>query len=390
MRGAQLKQIGSCYGLGWYNPAEIAHRILVWQNEQTDLVHVGGVPQAEWDGVVFSLSADYTAMAPAYACRQAGIITQIAVYVNVRSGASWKVKFWRWNSVTSLYDLVGESSFTPVATGAQTFTITPITVQTEDIPAIYAPLANQVRLGNASPLLSRYVAGDAIASDPFVATGATNVKVDCLGTAPYLTITGDSIAEGHNGATNYHGGLHPLAGQKTAPGGTLTSELGATLKSKIGHDLLKYQNLALGSTTFAWVAATGIVQCLLVKPHTVLIHCGVNDVATGRSWANVETDLDTIKTAIDAAPVTELLVDEILPWTAGNDAQAATVRLFNANLAIWCAANDVRLVLCHDAMAQIRLSTGELDDLNAVYDQDGLHLTSAGVNRLASIWMMYL
>jgi hypothetical protein len=388
--GEQFPTIGVAGG------GNLSLRITSWQNTQTDLVHIGGVPEAEWDGGTLGLAADYTAMAPAYACRQAGVVTQIAVYVNVQSGASWKVKFWRWNNGTELYDLVGESSFTPDATGAQTFAISPITVQTGDIPSIYAPVANQVRLGNANPagdpLLSRYDAGDITSSNAFVSSGATNIKVDCRGTASYLCVTGDSIPEGHNGTTNYHGGLHALVTSKTAPGGTLTSEIGAVLRSKIGDgSVLKYQNLALGSQTFAWVASTGIVQCLLVKPHTVLIHCGVNDVSTGRSWEDVETDLDTIKTAVVAAsPAPELLIDEILPWTAGSDGQAATIRSFNASLATWCSANGARLVICHDAMGQIRPTTGELDDLLTAYNQDDVHLTTDGVDALASIWMTYL
>jgi lysophospholipase L1-like esterase len=84
------------------------------------------------------------------------------------------------------------------------------------------------------------------------------------------------------------------------------------------------------------------------------------------------------------------LISEILPWTAGTDANAATIRSFNGSLATWCAANGATLVLCHDTMGMIRASTGEIDDLNTAYDYDGVHLTATGVVKMAQIIKGYL
>lgn len=39
-----------------------------------------------------------------------------------------------------------------------------------------------------------------------------------------------------------------------------------------------------------------------------------------------------------------------------------------------------------DVFGQIRISTGQLDDLKAAYSQDGVHLTQAGVDAMAAIW----
>ena len=144
----------------------------------------------------------------------------------------------------------------------------------------------------------------------------------------------------------------------------------------------EYQNMSLGSQTFAWVLSTGAPAAIAVQPRAILIHCGVNDIATARSWANVEADLDGIAALITTE---DLWIDEILPWTNGSDGQAATVRTWNDNLATWCAANGAHLIACHDAMGQVRSGTGELDDLKTAYDQDGVHLSTAGVDALAQI-----
>jgi hypothetical protein len=75
----------------------------------------------------------------------------------------------------------------------------------------------------------------------------------------------------------------------------------------------------------------------------------------------------------------------LLPWTNGSDGQAGTVRTWNANLAVWCAANGAHLIECHDPMGQVRISTGELDDMKTAYNQDGVHLSTVGVDALAQI-----
>ena len=327
--------------------------------------------------------------------RQDCLIQQIAVNVLLASGAAWKFKVFRWNAGTSLYDFVAQQSFTPV-NGANTITIAPpIAAQVGDLVGVFLPGStneNKRYSSHSNNIGEVYTAGDISASNAFAsAVPTTDGELDVLGYAPYLAVTGDSISEGHGGAAAWHSGLHDTAAQ-TLPGGEPTSEPTNQLRDLIGNgSVLEYHNLSLGSQTFAWVAATGVPACILVKPHTILIHCGVNDIATGRTWANVLANLATILAAVNAAsPVPQLLIDEILPWTAGSDAQAATVRAFNANLAAWCAANGAKLVSCHDQMGQVRPATGKLDDLLTAYDQDGVHPTAAGVNALADIWRRHL
>jgi lysophospholipase L1-like esterase len=212
-------------------------------------------------------------------------------------------------------------------------------------------------------------------------TGADTVlNIEVTGIPPFLAITGDSIAEGHNTVTPWHGAQHVGSG----PAGYIESEIGYWLRVYLGgSSMLEYQNVALGGEEFDWVAASAITACLDPLPSAILIHCGTNDLGHGRTWAAVQADLDTIRAAV--AGTIDLFIDELLPSNDRNDADAATSRTWNTNLAAWCTANSAVLVQCHDAMGQIRTSTGELDDLADDYNYDGLHLTKAGVMRLAQL-----
>lgn len=190
----------------------------------------------------------------------------------------------------------------------------------------------------------------------------TPVWVDA---APYqLAITGDSIAQRQTDNLS-----------SEFPGDTTNG------RSLDGFPVQITDN-ALGSQTFAWVNSTGMPAAVATNPQAILIHCGVNDISDGRTWAQVESDLDGIKAQWSGV----LFISEILPWTNGTDEQNVTVRTWNDNLATWCAANDATLIATHDAMGQVRVSTGELDDLKTIYDSDGVHPTSAGAYILWDLW----
>jgi lysophospholipase L1-like esterase len=306
-----------------------------------------------------------------------------------------KFKVFRFNSGTT-YDFVAEQSFTPpsnLAWAKHTVTLNPpILVQMGDVPGAYLYSALLLSQIGATSLPAwdphtLHVAGDHTSQTNFTSNHTSHVSWEWFMYQPYLAVTGDSIPAGHNGATNWHSGL--CNGENTPiPGGTITSEIMNQLRGKIGGgSSLQYQNLALGSQGFAYVAATGIVNCVAVKPHTILIHAGINDILTDRAWADVLANLATIKAAITTE---RLLIDEILPCTNASDARAANIRTFNTNLAAWCTANGAILIPCWAAFGQLRAATGYNDNLLTAYSQDGTHLSAAGVDKLASIWVSYI
>lgn len=143
---------------------------------------------------------------------------------------------------------------------------------------------------------------------------------------------------------------------------------------------------ALGNQTFNWVRTNGIIQATSTNAATIIILCGCNDVSVGRTWSNVLSDLAEIRTLVTTQ---DLFISEILPDGAADDSQSATIRSWNTNLAAWCATNSAQIITCHDRMGQIRISTGQLDDLRTAYVGTGVdktHPNSGGEYVLWSVW----
>lgn len=165
------------------------------------------------------------------------------------------------------------------------------------------------------------------------------------------------------------------------PTGTITSSISFQIYATNRYT---YLNCGIGSQTWAGVVSLELPSMTNVTSLAWVIHCGINDLGAARPWADIEANLNTIKSALPGG--TTLFIDEILPWTTGTDANALTLRTYNTNYATWCASNGAVLIKCHDAMGVIRLSTGEYDDMNPAYlYSDNIHLTQAGVNAMAGI-----
>lgn len=363
----------------------------------SDRVHYVGHLESAWAndaGVAGALTTGRTFIAFRVSERsmQDGYLRRIRIQFTLSgTGSNFKVKVFRLSSGTT-YAQQAESAAIAAITGTNSYNLaTPLAIQTGDLIGIY--LANpddvnycSLRVTSTAANAAYFAAGDLSSIDTSTATAlAFSLNMDGLGTPPFLCVTGDSIVEGHNLSTDdslrfhsvYDGGPYPAANRAAEPQYALLAALGS------GYE---YQNHAYGGQKFSWVNSTGIVSALTRKPAVVLIHCGVNDVLTD-TWATVESGLDGIRTKCNAAsPVPELLIDEILPDTNFDDTQAEIIDTFNENLATWCAANNATLIRCHDAMGQIRGSTGQGHDLLEAYSLDGVHLTAAGVAKLVDLW----
>jgi hypothetical protein len=165
----------------------------------------------------------------------------------------------------------------------------------------------------------------------------------------------------------------------------LQNEIGSRIRSKVGNGtVLAYQNCALGSQGYEWVATTGIVKAVATQPAAIVIVCGINDLAAfGSTWAQISSWLDAIKTTSGSIP---LFICEIFPHTAGDDTEAGTRRTTNINLNTWCNDNGAYLVGGLDnTLGMLRESTTQNDDIFTYYDQDGVHLKTAGVDALADV-----
>ena len=312
--------------------------------------------------------------------RQNGYIRSIVYDVNSISGLNnWKFKLFRLDSGGTNYVQVAETeAFTPPGTGIQTFV--PAQPLGPCLPGDRVGLylfgsLNAINVSADTGEGAQYATGDLTtvsASASLLSGYSLNIRYE--GTPPFLIGTGDSIMEGHNQPPQWHSHYH------TGPAGRMDASPLWQMCNLIPE--LEAQNYGQGSQTWAGTAlkASAIAA---QKPSVVHFHCGVNDIAAGRTWAAIEADMNTARAWL---PGTKLLIDEVLPWNAGDDTKAAALRALNANYASWCAANGAYLVPCHDAMGKIRASTGLLDDIISAYNYDNVHLSvPAGVAALASL-----
>lgn len=328
---------------------------------------------------------------------QDGYIRQIKVWVNqIGSASGWKFKVFRpVGDVTAfIFDLVSESELiTPAGTGELVIDLaTPMACQPGDVLGVWivggtGTAQAQIKTKSITGGI-RWLAGDITGtSQNFSVNVLANNELDMEGLSnpPSFCATGDSIAEGHNEGT-----WHSF--YDTGPKGVMTAEIWHQLRGLAGDGVtLQFQNHALGGQDYTWVVSTGLVSALDRAPYAIFIHCGVNDVIHLRTWDDVAGSLGSVKSLFAASSSKVLLLNEILPWTNGTDEQNGMIRAYNANLASWVSANNdiagkrIKLVICHDAMGQVRASTGQLDDLLSIYNYDGVHLSSAGVNAMAAI-----
>lgn len=358
--------------------------------------HGAGLPYSEWTNATGvsggATSPGRTLIFPARSFRQAGTVHKVNLNVRTYYSSDWKFKVFRWDG--SEYDYVGESAFNSFAasTGDHYLELSsPITVQVGDIPGLYMPYSagtkNELNAKlDAATLPMRYTTGDITSSDSFSSTvGALPSLEALMTTPPFIAIIGDSKAEGHNNggsgsADSYHTEFHNSTVVNTLPGGVQSSEILYELAQLVSA--LKYQNVGVGSITFAELASTYAAIALAQLPQILLIECGVNDVAASRAWSAVEDDLDTIYSLFLVSGCQLILIDEILPWTNGDATQAATIRTWNSNLATWATGKSgVAIVESHDPMKDPE----NTDNMLPAYDFDGIHLTTAGVAALAGI-----
>jgi hypothetical protein len=367
---------------------------IYWVVSDTRRVQFAGVDTGSWtnnntvSGGTLATGRTFLAAKISERCRQDGLIKQVKGSVNVVGVASgWKFKVFRPNG--SNYDFVSESELiTPGGTGTQTFTLaTPMACQPGDVLGVWlkgdatTPATVNIRTITATASIV-WLAGDNTGTNQNFTNTIDNDSLNlmALGQPPFAVDSGDSIIAGHNTASPWETFYDT---SPAGPVGTLSSEFFHQIRGLMSPSALEYQNHAMGGQTYSWVNSTAIKPAVMTRAKAVVIHCGINDIVAARTWNQVSADLDAIK--YELAPDQHLFIDEILPRTASSDADSATIRTFNTNLATWCGSNGATLISCHDVMAQTRVSTGQLDDLLAAYDYDGTHVTQAGVDKVASL-----
>lgn len=313
------------------------------------------------------------------AMRQDGYVRSVWARIGDAGTHANAMKFKIMRPNGTGFDLISESEFvTPTGSGLRVFNLdSPMACEVGDRLAVFMKSA-------ASGLATIQCTTDNIGScyrsfDDAVSGSAFGLVPNTIlmwaeGARPFAISIGASTIEGHNTATPWHSAAHG------GPSGNPLAEPLNQVRELIPS--LTYQNMAIGGATWASMTANAGGLATL-KPRAVIVACGGNDVASGRTLAQIEADMYAFLAKVPHA--TRVFLCELLPQTAFTDAQANYSHQVNALYASWCEDNYATLVHCHDAMAQIRQSTGALDDLVASYNYDGSHLTLAGVDAFAGL-----
>jgi hypothetical protein len=405
-------------------------KISAWQNGGSP-VFVSGVQPSEWisgfgciPDWTLCQSSDYTMMYRAGSVRENCSITGITVNVyGTTTNAHWDFKLFRWSVVDSAYKCIASIPFTPAGNGTvnnvQTFTFaTPVSAMEGDIPGIRTPilcrLVNGTNLthppstGRDNPKTGA-VAGDvplnatALFTDTITTLFPGGGRSDysypnmlCLSHRPYAVFLGDSIVSSGN-----HSYPTLVAGEKWTtdqenqaeyhtPGGSpgnINFSVPYRLSTRMPANFT-YQMFSQSGSQFSDMVGLQSIRAVATNPKIAIIHGGINDIIVGaKNWAQISGNLDTLRGQL--AGITVYLT-EVLPYTNGSDAVAASIRSLNTNYAAYCTTYGWKFVPCHDEMGVIRVSTGLLDDLNPAYTCEGLHLQLVGVDKFAEIISRYI
>jgi hypothetical protein len=323
--------------------------------------------------------------------QQDALIRQVKMNVTADGGGAGAFKVKHLRPIGSTFSIVGETGLISVGvgTGVKTFELaTPLgpLLQTDRIGIFMNATSPAWTIGNAvvSGVSNLYFDGDAVGGETYSSVDGFDLEYQGLCSTPVLATFGDSLIAGHNGGAG-HRWYPPQdvdeVGQR-GPWGERDSEPAYIIAQAIPG--LDYQNFGVGGYTWSDVLSmTGNIYGAgdFPKSRVIVIHCGINDIQNGRTWSQVESDMYACLNRLAGAE--HVFINEILPWT-GNDAEAATIRDWNARYALWCEANGAKLVKMHDAMGVVRPSTGYLDDQKYGVPGDG-HLTKEGVAVMAGL-----
>ena len=365
----------------------------------------------------------YTVIERGHAVRQRGYIRSftIPIYSTITE-SEWEFKIFEISG--SNYLCKYSEKFYPVGDGVvsntQTFTLhNPAKVNEGDIVGIYMPTKCSVNFGrdsNKYGVEPRQITTNIAIGESSSFTYNANpipleadwknvgyLYIEANGDTPYLAILGDSIVGGGNGHEATNDGSEWLTDQESSTialhtPGCVNGDINLSVAYRIQKNMFpsfRCQSFGKGGSTLTNIIATGyqLSRAVETNAKSVVIHCGINDIlfATDapHSWENISSNLDTIRNAFPSQ--TKFYLDEILPSSNKTDNVCKLIRETNINYADYCNTYGWTLVKCHDEMGIIKQTTGFYDDINPLYERgDSLHLSAAGVDKLAEIISRYI
>jgi len=193
-----------------------------------------------------------------------------AIRLRTVTATSCRVSVWRAGAKIWQSDLV-----TGLSAGLNDIPVS-VSVLAGDLLGVWLPASGgTIRFCTMTTITSLFVSDASGSVDATSGMGVLSgaVSLEAIATKPLLAVSGDSIFEGHQA---WHGPMH---GAPTIQGGNIRYQPGYNIAETKGWG---YQNHALGGQTFAWVRSTGAPSAFNSGATVVIIHCGINDIATSR------------------------------------------------------------------------------------------------------------
>jgi lysophospholipase L1-like esterase/peptidoglycan hydrolase-like protein with peptidoglycan-binding domain len=336
-----------------------------------------------------SNTRDFLTVGQSYRVRQNGTISRVRLCTVNKpvSMTGFYIKIWRADG--SAYDLVGTSNNIVndlVAGSCTTIDLsTPITgvqegdyygYRTEDNGGAYTHYALTEQTG-----VTTYYADDVVPdSNDYNWVGGLSlsgvvIPVELYMTAPQIAFIGDSIIAGHPAHYNF---LETTA----------TTDINSTIEKQFSNLTgYTYQNMGIGSQTTTNIATRFTADILNLKPRIVVIEGGVNDVAGSVEKATFISNWTSMLDAAQAdSSITTIMVIKILPWTNGSTIQMQTRDDWNSSLATLAAGYSKAIVVdASSYVGEFRAGgdLGNLWNIQAAYDADGVHFNQAGHTQIA-------
>jgi lysophospholipase L1-like esterase len=222
----------------------------------------------------------------------------------------------------------------------------------------------------ASPPTSSTWTGGSYSTAPGAVT-----PVELYMQAPQAVFIGDSIISGHNANLSF---LHT----------TETTNIASTIEKQFSNLTgYTYQNMGVGAQTTSQIEARFTADVINLHPRIVVIEGGVNDIAQSVAKATFLAKWTSMLDAAQASDsISKILVMKILPWSNGTNVQMQTRDDWNASLVTLAAGYSKAIVVdASSYVGQFRSGgdAGNLWDIQAVYNSDGVHFTSAGHGQIA-------
>lgn len=317
--------------------------------------------------------------------RQAGNIVQVQIFIADSynpGGGDIYFKVWRKDGGT--YDKVGEEDVTSKLTKNQINLITldaPIAVlegdyigwkfdstdETVGSPA-YAFGTGIIWFTTAEAM------PDVNADFESKGTIALDITTKVYMQAPLMVGIGDSLIAGH---TSHYSFI------ETTDTTVLTNQIMYQL-AQLDADII-YQNMGIGSQTSTNVEARFTEDSVDLKPRYTVLLVGVNDIAGAVAKSTYIAKMTAMLDEMASASIVPIIL-KILPWTNGNNTQMQTRDDWMSDLEILVATYTGSVwVDCDSAIGEFRVGgdPGNLWDIQAIYNDDGVHLNEAGYTKVA-------